>query len=422
MRALPVHWEIRPLTDVAEVRLGRQRSPKNHAGSQMRPYVRAANVGWSGLRLDDVKTMNFTDAEMHVYRLRGGDLLLSEASGSPGEVGKPALWSGELPDCGFQNTLIRVRSLGPEPRYLLHYFRHVALSGGFTPHSRGVGIHHLGRARLASWETPLPPVDEQRRIVEILEDHLSLLDAATAALGSLSPRIEALRRSRLMETFAELTWSRYPRARLESLIASDRKIAYGVLIPGPDIPDGVPMIRIGDMRNGSVDPTSLKRISPAIDAKFPRTRLQGGEVMLSVVGTIGRTAVVPGSLAGANVARAVSILPLRKGISPHFISYALQAPANQRLLIASAHEVARKTLNLEDVKCFEVPIPPRSEQDRIVARLDSVMTELGHSSLALQTVSDRTRGLRLALLAAAFSGRLTGRSSDLDRVEEMASP
>lgn len=63
------------LDEIAEVKLGRQRSPKDHNGDQMRPYVRAANVGWSGWKLDDVKTMNFTDAEMDIYRLEPGDLL-----------------------------------------------------------------------------------------------------------------------------------------------------------------------------------------------------------------------------------------------------------------------------------------------------------------------------------------------------------
>ena len=72
MRMLPSGWREVPLASVAEVRLGRQRSPKNHAGEQMRPYVRAANVGWSGLRLDDVKSMNFSDSELSVYRLEPG--------------------------------------------------------------------------------------------------------------------------------------------------------------------------------------------------------------------------------------------------------------------------------------------------------------------------------------------------------------
>ncbi|MHB8300710.1 MAG: restriction endonuclease subunit S, partial [Dermatophilaceae bacterium] len=161
------------MDEIADIRLGRQRSPKNHVGPQMRPYLRAANVGWAGLKLDDIKSMNFSDSEMGIYQLSPGDVLLNEASGSPGEVGKPALWSGELDECAFQNTLIRIRPHDVEPRYLLHYFRYVALTGGFSGHARGVGIHHLSRARIAGWSTPIPPPDEQRRIVDILEDHLS---------------------------------------------------------------------------------------------------------------------------------------------------------------------------------------------------------------------------------------------------------
>ncbi|TDC75674.1 restriction endonuclease subunit S [Micromonospora sp. KC606] len=169
MSALPVGWEVLPLEAIAEVRLGRQRSPKNHAGDHMRPYVRAANVGWRGLLLNDVKMMNFTDAEMEVYRLLEGDLLLNEASGSAAEVGKPAIWRGEIEDCAFQNTLIRVRPRAIESDYLLHYFRYTAMRGGFAAASRGVGIHHLGRETLSSWEVPCPPPRERKRIVDVLD-------------------------------------------------------------------------------------------------------------------------------------------------------------------------------------------------------------------------------------------------------------
>jgi len=64
----------------------------------MRPYLRAANVTWDGLALDDVKEMHFTAAEAETFRLRLGDILLSEASGSASEVGKPAMWAGEIED------------------------------------------------------------------------------------------------------------------------------------------------------------------------------------------------------------------------------------------------------------------------------------------------------------------------------------
>lgn len=200
MTGLPRDWRVVPLASVAEVRLGRQRSPKNHAGNQMRPYVRAANVSWSGLRLNDVKSMNFTDSEMDTYRLEPGDLLLGEASGSPREVGKPALWRGEIAGCAFQNTLIRVRPKGPDSEYLLHYFRHQALSGRFAAAARGVGIHHLGSDALARWKLPLPPLSEQRRIAEVL-DRADALRTQRRAVLALT---DELTQSIFIDTFGDM--------------------------------------------------------------------------------------------------------------------------------------------------------------------------------------------------------------------------
>ncbi|CQD22472.1 restriction modification system DNA specificity subunit [Mycobacterium lentiflavum] len=164
-----------PLASIAEVKLGRQRSPQNHTGPTMRKYLRAANVGWSGLLLDDVKLMNFSDVEMATFRLQPGDILLNEASGSPTEVGKPAIWNGEIENCAFQNTLLRVRP-GPaaDPQYLLQYFRYQAATAAFARGSRGVGINHLGREALAKWPVPLPPLDAQRRIAAILNQATAL--------------------------------------------------------------------------------------------------------------------------------------------------------------------------------------------------------------------------------------------------------
>jgi type I restriction enzyme S subunit len=102
---LPSGWTEARLDELADVRLGRQRSPKNHLGDRMRPYLRAANVTWNGLDLADVKDMNFSELESDVYELQRGDVLVAEASGSASEVGKPALWNGEIDSCCFQNTL-----------------------------------------------------------------------------------------------------------------------------------------------------------------------------------------------------------------------------------------------------------------------------------------------------------------------------
>ncbi len=193
MSNLPPGWERAPLATIADVQLGRQRSPKNHLGPNMRPYLRAANVTWNGLALDDVKEMNFSLSEMTTFRLASGDILLSEASGSASEVGKPAMWRGEISDCCFQNTLLRVRANSLEPAYLLWFFKWLALSGQFARGSRGVGIHHLGAKALSEWKVPVAPLSEQRRIVAAIEEQFSRLDAGVAALTRIRQNLKRMR-------------------------------------------------------------------------------------------------------------------------------------------------------------------------------------------------------------------------------------
>jgi hypothetical protein len=82
-------WIQVTVSEIANVQLGRQRSPKDHNGPWMTPYLRAANITWDGFALADVNSMNFAPSEVERFALKVGDILLNEASGSASEVGNP---------------------------------------------------------------------------------------------------------------------------------------------------------------------------------------------------------------------------------------------------------------------------------------------------------------------------------------------
>jgi type I restriction enzyme S subunit len=200
---IPKGWTQVSVSDVGEVRLGRQRSPKNRADLYPRPYLRAANVDWHGLKLDDIKEMDFKPQEFEAYQLKPGDVLIGEASGSRDEVGKPAVWSGEIEGCCFQNTLIRVRpNKAVDPSYLYHHFLADAMSGRFGAAARGVGIHHLGSTTLSQWSINLAPADEQSALTADVARILSILDALEKEIEAGLRRAERLRQSILSSAFA----------------------------------------------------------------------------------------------------------------------------------------------------------------------------------------------------------------------------
>jgi len=255
MTDLPPGWEWTTIGEVAGIQLGRQRSPKNHTGPHMRPYLRSANVTWSGIDVSDVKEMNFDPSEAATFELQPGDLLLNEASRSPNEVGKPAIWRGEIDGCCFQNTLLRVRSRGPATTdYLYWYCRSAALAGDFGNAGRGVNIRHLGKQGLAGFPLPLPPRAEQERIVAAIEEHLSRLDAADAALASATTR---LLESRAVDDTFSTIGIRVPVGELAEVrggpihVASDSGIQKQPKRKPKDSP--APFLRVANVGQGAMD-------------------------------------------------------------------------------------------------------------------------------------------------------------------------
>ncbi|MCA9997326.1 MAG: restriction endonuclease subunit S [Anaerolineales bacterium] len=198
---LPEGWVWARVDQLGEVRLGRQRSPKNHQGPHMHPYLRAANATWEGVDLSDVMEMNFSPKELEIYRLKQDDILLAEASGSANEVGKPFIWNEQISDCCFQNTLIRVRLSNMPPNYLYLHFLKDAQTGRLGEIAKGVGIHHLGANRLAEMPVAIPPLAEQERIVAEVERRLSVVAATEQTITANLARAERLRQSILHRAF-----------------------------------------------------------------------------------------------------------------------------------------------------------------------------------------------------------------------------
>jgi type I restriction enzyme, S subunit len=163
----PADWSIREISELGKVQAGRQRAP--HFTGTMRRYLRVANVFDGYIDTDDVLQMPFSDQEYEQYRLRAGDILLNEGQ-SRELVGRSAIYQGDPTDCCFQNTLIRFRSgseIVPEFAHLL--FQHLQYTGIFERIAlQTTSVAHLGVSRFAQLKVHVPPLAEQRSIIDVL--------------------------------------------------------------------------------------------------------------------------------------------------------------------------------------------------------------------------------------------------------------
>jgi len=172
-------------------------------------------------------------------------------------------------------------------------------------------------------------------------------------------------------------------------------IAYGVLVPGPETAGGIPFVRIADLSISSASAQPEKTISPDVDAKFSRTRLRGGEILMGVVGSIGKLGVAPDSWAGANIARAICRIVPNAKVCKAYMLWLLQSDVMQKQFIGDTRTLAQPTLNVGMIRSAVASIPPLAEQYRIVAKIDEFMA-----------LCDRVK-VKLARVQA-LNGRLAG--------------
>ena len=193
---------------------------------------------------------------------------------------------------------------------------------------------------------------------------------------------------------------------------------YGILQPGPDIPEGIPYVRPTEIRGHSIDIASLRRTTPEIAANYKRSALLPGDVLLSIVGTIGKTAVVPPELAGANITQSSVRIRVPESVAlPRYLAYHLQSPQLVAQFNAARLGTAVPRLNISHVRDLSLRLAPHGEQHRIVATIESHFSRLDAATATLERVQRNLERYRASVLKAAVEGRLVPTEAELARKE-----
>jgi type I restriction enzyme S subunit len=258
----------------------------------------------------------------------------------------------------------------------------------------------VSKSKFEALTIPVPPLSEQRRIAAILDAADDLRFKRHASLDKLDLVINWI----FLDLFGDPSKNTngWPTAPLASLVRDGDSINYGVIQPGDDFEDGVPLIRVGDLVNGGVSQAALKRIAPAIDANYKRSRLRGDEILVSCVGSIGVVAMADASLSGFNIARAVARIPLAETVSRAYVAAYLNTAFVQRYFTSELRTVSQPTLNIKQLSETVVALPPSDLQHDFGRRVD-VVEKL---KVTQRTSLTELRALFAALQHQAFLGEV----------------
>lgn len=162
---------------------------------------------------------------------------------------------------------------------------------------------------------------------------------------------------------------RWREVHLADVVDQESPICYGIVLPGDHVDGGVPVIKVKDIEQGSVRTSGLLQTSPDIDAKYKRSRLIGGDILLSIRGTVGRLGVVPDELTGANITQDTARIRISCPETCAYVYQALQSSDLQTQIRDHIVGQAVKGINIRDVKRLKLLLPTDLQAQKYIAEL-----------------------------------------------------
>ncbi|MFI6661926.1 restriction endonuclease subunit S [Streptomyces sp. NPDC050523] len=361
----------------------------------------------------------------------------------------PHALDGHIASTGF--AVIRPHS-EIDARYIFHVVQSALFEQRLFPKQRGVSYPAVRDADVFETEIPIPPAREQRRIVEILEGHLSRLDAGVASValgqakaqrlisvlygravsGGLSRAVhldEAVDEAFIREVSSSLATRRWKPVHhigipeytppenwtTVSLGTLSHASGYGTSTKCDYEAPGYPVLRIPNVQGGSIDLSDIKN---AIDPNLDLTKfsLEAGDLLFvrtnGSPSLIGRVGVVEKSLPYAFASYLIRFRLTPGAVEPRWVELVTQSPLWRRAIEKSAASSAGQyNLSAEILSQLPVPIPPLDVQRETLEAVEAATTGVRRLSAASDIALRRSGRLRAAVLQRAFTGRLVPQDS-----------
>lgn len=294
------------------------------------------------------------------------------------------------------NTTLYVRDFkGSDPKFVYYFLQHFPLSD----HQSGTGVPTLNRNDVHAARTVFPPLDEQRRIAEVLRS----VDEAVAAQSTLC--------SHLRQTADDLADELYAH---EITDCGSDLVAYGdacetvqvgiVIRPASHYVDdgGVPALRSTNIKRNEIDFSALVQLSHEGHAINKKSALRAGDVVTIRTGEPGKTAVIPQDAPSPLNCIDIIFSRPKPELRPHFASYFINSGTARRQIGAMQGGLAQQHFNVGEMKKLKLPVPTLARQDRVIAVLDGAWRAVQLEEAQLLTL----QSTKQALMSDLLSGRV----------------
>jgi type I restriction enzyme, S subunit len=240
---------------------------------------------------------------------------------------------------------------------------------GLTELNRAAAVPGLNREDAYRKQLLLPSIEEQRRIAAILVQAEALRVKRRRAIAYLDDLVTSLY-VEMFERHADR--GLWPTEALERVVRKGTLVTYGIVQAGREFPGGVPYIRTGDIQNGLIRETQLRHADPEIAARFERSRVRAGELVMSIRATVGTTAAVPASLEGANLTQGTARISPGEAVHSSFLLHQLRSDVAQQWIKRQVKGATFREITLARLRQLPILVPPSSLQLEYAERVSSI--------------------------------------------------
>lgn len=411
MRVLPARWAEASLRDLC---LSITKSDPVDIGRKTVRYIDIGSVEGSRHALVDVPQISAERAPSRCRQIvQAGDTVFSTVRPYLEKIA----YVDDTLDNEFASTGFSVLRPGPRlhPKFLYYFSISRGMLDQVLPYQKGVSYPAVLDKEVRATVIPVPPLDEQRRIVDLLEDQLSRLDAADSYLSDAQARLDAFEQSALA------------RCRAGDLrqLAEVTEIQGGIQKQQKRAPreNAYPFLRVANVTAAGLDLAAVHAIE-LFPGELHRLRLKKGDLLV-VEGNgspsqIGRAAMWDGSI--DDCVHQNHLIRVRPGpeLLPSYLEAVWNSPQHRAVLTdVSSSSSGLHTLSVSKLKSLSIPVPSLACQADLVAAVDAARASRARARSELKAVTIHAQALRRSLLTAAFSGRLTGAEPELSEDAEM---
>jgi type I restriction enzyme S subunit len=415
---------------------------------------------------DKVPYCRIDRTQKQKYLLDDGDIVFARTGAT---VGKSFLIRGKIPEAVFASYLIRIiLSKQVQKEYISNFFK----SGNYwlqiSRDQLGIGQPNVNSQILSKIKVPLAPFNEQKRIVDKVEELFSFLDVGAESLCKILAQLRRYRQAvlkyafegkltaewrktnkeqiepaqKLLEKvkkelkritpnksveavvnneslFQELpeTWAWITIGELETFIGSGITPRGGRAVY---VQEGIPFIRSQNVYPDGLHIKEIAYVTPKMHDSMKRTKAHPNDVLLNITGaSIGRSAVISEKFPEANVNQHVCIIRTGWWLIPAYLSQFLNSSIGQNQIFGTQSGVTRQGLNYDQVRSLKIPLAPLIEQKEIAAKIEALFKATCHVERIMKQNIDQAMYLRQSILKDAFRGKLVPQDPNDEPAEKL---